>query len=262
MCRACVGNVFGSIGDMQPQVSRRAFFAAAAGALPLSTAVCPLPRPPSDGADFIFRNGLIIPMAGDSRTVEALAIKNGKIAGVGVADAIMGLKSGSTTIVDLDGRALMPGFIDAHQHTVTGALINALFTDCGYTKYKTRDALIAISATRPSKTPAGQWLLFTSFDNLLQGGDLTLSGSRRRFKRSSDPRLLHQHAHGGGQQRCIGRGAYSGRHRRSWRTAAARPRCVGQAERHGLRGDRTEEIRSRDPQDHARNWPAKRSSTG
>ncbi len=121
MCRACVGNVFGSIGDMRPQVSRRGFFAAAAGVLPLARSLSAAAAP-SDGADFIFRGGPIIPMAGDSRTVEALAVKNGKIAAVGAADAIMGLKSGSTTIVDLDGRALMPGFIDAHQHTVTGAL--------------------------------------------------------------------------------------------------------------------------------------------
>ena len=174
MCRACVGNVFGSIGDMRPRVSRREFFAAAAGVLPLANAL-PALAAGSEGADLIFRNGPIIPMTGDSRTVEALAIKNGKIAAVGAADAIMGLKSGSTTIVDLDGRALMPGFIDAHQHTVTGALINALFTDCGYTKYRTRAALIAMLRDTASKTPAGQWLLFTNFDNLLQGGDLTLA---------------------------------------------------------------------------------------
>lgn len=174
MCRACVGNVFGSIGDMRPRVSRREFFAAAAGALPLANGL-PALAVASDGADLIFHGGPIIPMAGDSRTVEALAIKNGKIAAVGVAEAIMGLKSGSTRVVDLDGRALMPGFIDAHQHTVTGALINALFTDCGYTKYKTRAALIAMFRDTASKTPAGQWLLFTGFDNLLQGGDLTIA---------------------------------------------------------------------------------------
>ena len=174
MCRACVGSVFELIGDMRPRVSRRAFFAAAAGALPLASGL-PAFAADSGGADLIFRGGPIIPMAGDSRTVEALAIKNGKIAAVGAADAIMGLKSGSTAIVDLEGRALMPGFIDAHQHTVTGALINALFIDCGYTKYKTRAALIAMLRDTAMKTPAGQWLLFTSFDNLLQGGDLTLT---------------------------------------------------------------------------------------
>ena len=47
-------------------------------------------------------------MAGDNRTVEALAVKNGKIAAVGAANAVMGLGSGSTQIVDLDGRALLP----------------------------------------------------------------------------------------------------------------------------------------------------------
>ena len=114
-------------------------------------------------------------MAGDSRTVEALAVKNGRIAAVGVADAVMGLKSASTEIVDLDGRALLPGFIDAHQHTVTGALVNALFTDCGYTQYKSRDALMALFRDEATKTPAGKWLLFTSLDNLLQGGDLMMA---------------------------------------------------------------------------------------
>ena len=128
-----------------------------------------------EGVDLIFRGGPIIPMAGSSRAVEALAVKNGRIAAVGAADAVVGLKSASTEIVDLDGRALLPGFIDPHQHTVTGALVNALFTDCGYTKYKSRDSLLAMFRDRAAKTPAGQWLLFTSFDNLLQGGDLMMA---------------------------------------------------------------------------------------
>ena len=57
---------------------------------------------------------------------------------------------------------------------MTGALINAIFTDCGYTKYQTRDALLAMFRDKAEKTPPGQWLLFTSFDNLLQGGDLMM----------------------------------------------------------------------------------------
>ncbi len=58
---------------------------------------------------------------------------------------------------------------------MTGALVNALFTDCGYTKCRTRDALIAMFRDKAAKTPPGQWLLFTSFDNLLQGGDLMMA---------------------------------------------------------------------------------------
>ena len=58
---------------------------------------------------------------------------------------------------------------------MTGALVNALFTDCGYTKFRTRDALLAMFRDKAAKTPPGQWLLFTSFDNLLQGGDLMMA---------------------------------------------------------------------------------------
>jgi len=171
MCQGCVGNVFSLFGGMRPGLTRRRFLAAAAGA----AAIAPAFAASQEGADLVFRGGPIIPMAGDNRTVEALAVKNGKIAAVGAANAVMGLKSGSTQIVDLDGRALLPGFIDPHQHTVTGALVNALFTDCGYTKFRTRDALIAMFRDKAAKTPPGQWLLFTSFDNLLQGGDLMMA---------------------------------------------------------------------------------------
>ncbi len=173
MCQGCVSNIFGSLSGMRPGLSRRQFLATAAGAAALAPAAANAAS--TDGADLIFRGGPIIPMVGDSRTVEALAVKNGRIAAVGAADAVTGLKSASTEIIDLDGRALLPGFIDPHQHTVTGALINAIFTDCGYTKYKTRDALIAMFRDKAAKTPAGQWLLFTSFDNLLQGGDLLMA---------------------------------------------------------------------------------------
>jgi predicted amidohydrolase YtcJ len=116
----------------------------------------------------------VIPLAGFGQYAEALAVKNGRIIAVGTSDAVMVLKSNSTQLIDLGGRAVLPGFIDPHQHTVTGALINAIFTDCGYTKYQTRGALLAMFRDKAGKTPPGQWLLFTSFDNLLQGGDLMM----------------------------------------------------------------------------------------
>src|SRR5271157_4095886 len=175
MCQGCVADIFGSIAGMRAGLTRRRFLATSVGAAAVAQAAPSAFAASPDGADLIFRGGPIIPMAGDSRAVEALAVKNGKIAAVGAADAVMGLKSASTEIVDLDGRALLPGFIDPHQHTVTGALVNALFTDCGYAKYKTRDALLAMFRDRTAKTPPGQWLLFTSFDNLLQGGDLMMA---------------------------------------------------------------------------------------
>jgi predicted amidohydrolase YtcJ len=160
---------------MRPSLSRRQFLATTARGASVAPLAARSFAAAIEGADLIFRGGPIIPLARDSHAVQALAVKNGRIAALGAADAVMGLKSASTEIVDLDGRAMLPGFIDAHQHTVTGALVSALFVDCGYTKYKTRDALMATFRDRAAKTPPGEWLLFTSFDNLLQGGDLTMA---------------------------------------------------------------------------------------
>ena len=232
MCQGCVSNIFGSLGGMRPGLSRRQFLATAASVAALAPAATNAAS--MDGADLIFRGGSIIPMVGDSRTVEALAVKNGRIAAVGAADAVMGLKSASTEIIDLDGRALLPGFIDPHQHTVTGALINAIFTDCGYTKYKTRDALIAMFRDKAAKAPAGQWLLFTSFDNLLQGGDLMMADLDAVSK--DHPILVYyinMHT-AAGNAAAFAAAQDSFRYRQSAGRRTLRPRRFGQAQWHDL----------------------------
>jgi predicted amidohydrolase YtcJ len=174
MCNACMGNVFGSFGGLRAGLTRREFFAATAGALALSPSL-PASAGASQSADIIFRGGPIIPMAGASQYAQAIAVTGGKIAAVGNDSEIMSLKAPTTQIVNLEGRALLPGFIDPHQHTVTGGLITAIFDDIGYTKLKTRDAVLGEIKAKADKTAPGEWLLFTNFDNLLQGGDLSMT---------------------------------------------------------------------------------------
>jgi predicted amidohydrolase YtcJ len=173
VCQACVGNVFGSFGGLGSRLTRREFIAASAGTL-AATSLPAFAASPA-AADTIFHNGSIVPMVGSSRYAQAVAVTNGKIVAVGNDDDVMGLKSAATRIVNLDGRTMFPGFIDAHQHTVTGGLITAIFTDVGVTKYPSRETLLAAVRAKADKTPPGEWLLFTAFDNLLQGGDLSMA---------------------------------------------------------------------------------------
>ncbi len=65
----------------------------------------------------IFINGNIITMNGTVKA-EAVAVANDKIAAVGTKDEIMEMSNVMTTIVDLKGRTLLPGFIDTHVHLV------------------------------------------------------------------------------------------------------------------------------------------------
>ena len=54
------------------------------------------------------------------------------------------------------------------------ALFAELLADVGYTTYPTRVDLMAGLKALDAKLPPGQWLLAYNFDNLLQGGDLSM----------------------------------------------------------------------------------------
>ncbi|MFF2039936.1 amidohydrolase [Kitasatospora sp. NPDC058170] len=73
---------------------------------------------PYEEADLIFHGGEIETVAaGASERPEAVAVKDGVIVFVGSHSEALGCWHGPrTTVRDLEGRALLPGFIDAHGH--------------------------------------------------------------------------------------------------------------------------------------------------
>jgi predicted amidohydrolase YtcJ len=79
---------------------------------PLLVAAAPL-KP----QDRILTGGPIVTMAGDqASTVEAILIRNGKIAAAGPLAVVKKRAGGKPEMIDLKGRTLLPGFIDAHGH--------------------------------------------------------------------------------------------------------------------------------------------------
>jgi predicted amidohydrolase YtcJ len=70
-------------------------------------------------ADAIYTGGDILTMAGkEPAYVEALAVEDGKIVFAGAASEAMKLKAADTTLIDLKGHTLLPGFIDTHGHMI------------------------------------------------------------------------------------------------------------------------------------------------
>jgi predicted amidohydrolase YtcJ len=65
----------------------------------------------------LYSGGPILTMDAENRVVEALAIEGERIVGVGSLAELEGwAQERGATRVDLAGRALIPGFIDAHGH--------------------------------------------------------------------------------------------------------------------------------------------------
>jgi predicted amidohydrolase YtcJ len=55
-------------------------------------------------------------------TAGAVAVKDGRIIAVGPPESVMAHKGDATELVDLDGRTLLPGFVDSHGHVILGGL--------------------------------------------------------------------------------------------------------------------------------------------
>jgi hypothetical protein len=72
------------------------------------------PQQQVDAADAIYTGGDIITVNDKQPAAEALAVKGGRILAVGTrADIEKAHKGTSTRVVDLGGKALLPGFLDA-----------------------------------------------------------------------------------------------------------------------------------------------------
>lgn len=81
--------------------------------LPLA---CGLAGAAPPAADSIWFNGPVITINDAQPTAEAVAVRAGRIIGVGSRADVMKLKGKKTRLVDLQGKTLLPGFIDAHGH--------------------------------------------------------------------------------------------------------------------------------------------------
>ncbi|WP_201798132.1 amidohydrolase [Photobacterium kishitanii] len=74
-------------------------------------------KDPTVSADAIYSGGNIITMNDAQPSVQAIAVKDGKIIGVGDTNKINEtFKSTNTQLIDLNNKSLLPGFIDAHSH--------------------------------------------------------------------------------------------------------------------------------------------------
>src|SRR5271156_1836894 len=68
-------------------------------------------------ADTIYYGGPIVTVNDAQPNAEAVAVKDGKILMVGTRSDLERFHKGTTTqMIDLGGKTLMPGFLDAHSH--------------------------------------------------------------------------------------------------------------------------------------------------
>ena len=136
------------------QFSRRHFV----GVLGAATAL----RAASIRADLILYNANIHTMDSGNPQAQAVAISGGHFIAVGANDEVDNLASASTKRIDLGGRTVLPGFIDAHLHTASSGLRHLKEVDCDL---RSIAAIQAAIRERAAKTPPGQWVIGFKYDD-------------------------------------------------------------------------------------------------
>jgi predicted amidohydrolase YtcJ len=105
----------------------------------------------------IYLNGNIYTMDADQPRAQAMAIDafSGRILAVGENDEVRRAGGSSTEVVDLYGKTVLPGFIDAHIHLLSTAY-RAHYIDAA--DCTSEEQVAELVRQRASETPAGKWI--------------------------------------------------------------------------------------------------------
>ncbi|RFU67542.1 amidohydrolase [Peribacillus saganii] len=111
----------------------------------------------------IMQNGQIITVDKNNRIAEAVAIKGNQILAVGTDVEIQKFIGEHTEVIDLEGKSLLPGFIDSHLHlTLYG--INKLGVSCKEPHITSIENILKDLKGKAKQTPKGQWVRAWGFN--------------------------------------------------------------------------------------------------
>jgi predicted amidohydrolase YtcJ len=111
-----------------------------------------------DAPDVVYFNGKIVTMDAADTIAQAVAIKDGRFAGVGTTDEMRATAGPATTLVDLEGRTTVPGFIDAHTHPLETLVMKEGWVDGRYPGTASVSQLLGKIADAAKAAPKGGWV--------------------------------------------------------------------------------------------------------
>jgi predicted amidohydrolase YtcJ len=116
-----------------------------------------------DGADLIFSGGRVHTVNAENAIADAVAVGGGRILAVGSDAAVRPLAGPNTRVIDLRGRSLLPGLIDAHAH-FPGVGESATAIDCKAPGMQSISALQEAVRQRADSLPPGSWIRGRGYD--------------------------------------------------------------------------------------------------
>lgn len=154
-----------------------------------------------DYADSLYVGGPVLTMDASGRVVEAVAVRAGRIVATGSRGAVERLRGPRTRVVDLNGQALLPGFVDPHSHLMQAVAFAdwANVTQPPVGNVDSIPALLDVLARHVSEKhlPPGGWILGYGYarDGLAEARELRREDLDARFP-DNPVMLMHVSGHG------------------------------------------------------------------
>jgi predicted amidohydrolase YtcJ len=153
------------------KISRRAFLKASCGAAAatvlgksLDVVLADEPR-----ADLALTHAAIVTMDDKVPAASAMTVRGGKILAVGDEKSLATAIAGAAQVIDLKGKGVSPGLIDAHSHLMAFGHMEKYFVNLRPPKVHSFSTLGNILAATAAKTPRGQWIVGRGFQEFDEG---------------------------------------------------------------------------------------------
>ena len=114
--------------------------------------------------ELMFSNGVIRTVDRTDSVREALLVRGGKIVAVGTLAEVRAAASEGAQRIDLGGKTVVPGFIDAHNH-MSNAAFEPISVDCSTPPLVTIDEVLAAIEAHCRELPEGQWVRGFGFNS-------------------------------------------------------------------------------------------------
>jgi predicted amidohydrolase YtcJ len=115
-------------------------------------------QPPGE-ADLVLRGGKVITVDSRDTVASAIAVRGNRIAAVGSDEEISPWIGSGTEVIELSGRTVLPGFIDAHTH-VDGTAENEHFrVQIQAPEVSGPEEILAKLVARSREVPKGSWIV-------------------------------------------------------------------------------------------------------
>jgi predicted amidohydrolase YtcJ len=120
-------------------------------------------------ADLVLKNGAIVTMNDARPFVTAVAVKGGRIMAVGSDSDIQAHVGGATRVIDLAGKGVSPGLIDAHSHIMAYGIMELRYVNIRPPRVDSFASLGEVLREAAAKKREGEWIMARGFQEFRDG---------------------------------------------------------------------------------------------